>query len=672
MVQQYLVDSDGDISTLTDSPIGISNTGEITFGENGQKVFVPTKNSVEQYDLGFAYDLDSASPSKSLNIGQSNRTIVSVEFNNDGSKLFILRNEDLTASYGDVTVEEYSLQDEYDVGGATLNNTYEPVFSAEPTSIAFDDDGDRLFISQKTFGQVEINDLSTPFDVSTATGRNNIEENIEFFTSLEGVEFNPNGDSMYIAGFDDTLYQYGVSPPFNPEGSDSPGFFTVDDEITNITGLAWTSNGDKVIVSSSSGGQLVQYDVSSNYSLPQDFIDPTPPNSSVTISEDNSIEGVDFGDGGSKFYVVGNENNNLYEYDLATDNDITTLQTPPATFDTSFASGEVYGMEWGDGGNKLYLVDQQNVHELDAGTDYDVTTLSQTNSFFVGATPNPFLRGVDLSSSGDKLLLAQRGVQSPGPQIIAYDLETNFDTTTRVNPRFDVGFASNNPESIEWRKSGTELHVTGESEIGFFDLSTPYDLDTLSNGSDATIRSNNGSRWTESGGSLFLSVGGGIQEFSATADLDPTTLSNRRELDISGQVTSPNDITIDENGEFVFIVEGTVIYVYETQSNFDVGGSSLISSTDLTARFDSVTDIQWSGRGSELWVLGEDSGANVVKKYDVGSLYQPSTRTFDFEFGIGAFISGQNTPDTTGLQKNRKRFYVTDKANNTLGNIDFD
>ena len=190
---------------------------DIRFNDDGTRMYLPMLNqSIKTFSLSTAYDLSTASLIHTLSAPSNSSTSQqSIEFNTNGTKVFI---ED-----GD-EIDEYNVATAFDLSSTlTYVDSLDFIFADHITSMAFSDDGTVLFLStQQSNDGDDTNDaniyeynLTTGFDLSTATYVEKF--NVENEESRpEGIAFNSDGDKVFIIGtLDDVVSTYTLSPKYN-------------------------------------------------------------------------------------------------------------------------------------------------------------------------------------------------------------------------------------------------------------------------------------------------------------------------------------------------------------------------------------------------------------------------------------------------------------------------
>ena len=136
-----------------------------------------------------------------------------MKFNNDGTKIFIL-------GRGNDNVYEYSVSTPFDVSSITLLRQLDisVVDSSQgdnaANSIEFNTDGTKMFILGQ--GQDLVNEyaLSTGFNLSTASFTRSLDISTEEILPY-GLAFNNDGTKMYITGWQgDDINEYTLTTGF--------------------------------------------------------------------------------------------------------------------------------------------------------------------------------------------------------------------------------------------------------------------------------------------------------------------------------------------------------------------------------------------------------------------------------------------------------------------------
>jgi DNA-binding beta-propeller fold protein YncE len=177
------------------------------FKPDGTKVYVTGQSSdvVGEYNLSTAWDISTMSHNQNFSVASQEATAAGICFKDDGTKMYV------TGYTGD-DVNEYDLSTAWDVSTASYSQNFS-VSGQEtaPRGIVFKTDGTKMYIAGSTGDDVNEYDLSTAWDVSTATFNQNFRENVVPEGQLTDVFFKPDGTRFWITGrLWDRVYQYDI------------------------------------------------------------------------------------------------------------------------------------------------------------------------------------------------------------------------------------------------------------------------------------------------------------------------------------------------------------------------------------------------------------------------------------------------------------------------------
>ncbi len=212
-MHEYTLSTPFDISTASyvDSLANVGDAYEtsIKFNNDGSKMFVTGRgnNTVREYSLTANFDLSSATFESFFSVNSDDGTLFGLDFNNDGTMMYITGHEN-------DTIHQYELAVGFDLSDVTFLRSQDlSTQSITPSNIEFNTDGTRMFIigtSEKTVNQY---DLSTGFDISTLSHVGFLDLSSE--ESLPyGLAFSPSGLKMFITGSSKKVSEYNLNCPF--------------------------------------------------------------------------------------------------------------------------------------------------------------------------------------------------------------------------------------------------------------------------------------------------------------------------------------------------------------------------------------------------------------------------------------------------------------------------
>jgi hypothetical protein len=184
-----------------------TNPQGLYFRADGLKMYIvgATNDSVFQYTLSTPWSVATASyDSISFSVATQETAPTGIFFKPNGLSMYIVGN------VGDA-VYQYTLSTAWDVSTATFLQSFS-ISSQEGTAadLAFTGDGSRMFVLGTTGDDVNVYNLTTPWDISTSAFVNVFSVSGQD-TTPTGIYIKPDGTKMYIVGqTNDAVFQYTV------------------------------------------------------------------------------------------------------------------------------------------------------------------------------------------------------------------------------------------------------------------------------------------------------------------------------------------------------------------------------------------------------------------------------------------------------------------------------
>ncbi len=258
--------------------------------------------------LVLLYSEVSAAPTlvDSFSVNSEETTPNGLSFNNDGTKMFIVGHQ------GD-DVNEYTLSTGFDLSTATFVDSFSVRDEDDDARHAqFNQNGTKMFVLGKENDRVCEYTLDTGFDVSTATFVDCASVSEE--GQPDELEFSPDGTKMFVVGESgDDINEYTLSTAFDVSTATVVDSFSVRSEENVPMGLAFTYDGTKMFITGWQNDTINEYTLSTAF----DVSTATLVNSyAIPDSVENKPQGLTFSSDGSKMFLLGRENNKVYEYTL--------------------------------------------------------------------------------------------------------------------------------------------------------------------------------------------------------------------------------------------------------------------------------------------------------------------------------------------------------------------
>ena len=292
-----------------------SNTGEFTAVVQARSAF-PPPDGYRFANLPFnvtvpvgvaivGWNVSTGSFVRSQSVVTQSAVPNSMWFHPFGNSMFILDNSN-------DDVDEYVLTNDWNISTISYSRGGSVAPASFVNGFFFSDDGGHMYVCNVAAGvsRLYYYTLTTQWDPTTITNVNSTLFTAQD-TSINGGWINANGSIMYLIGSgNDSVYRYNLSTAFNPSSATFINSFSVNAQEATPRSV---------------------------------FFRPT----------------------GRQMYVLGYQNDTVYEYHLTTPFDVATAEY----VDRSLAVGSGFpaGIYWRADGLKMYIVDANNssVYEYD-------------------------------------------------------------------------------------------------------------------------------------------------------------------------------------------------------------------------------------------------------------------------------------------------------------------
>ena len=213
-VYEYDLSTEWDISTasyLQAFSVSSQEAGPtaLFFKPDGTEMYIcgTVGDDTNQYTLSTAWDISSASYTRTFDSSSQEVSPQGIFFKSDGTKMYI------TGALSDA-INEYDLSTAWDISSASFLQSFSiGTQNNQPTGLFFKPDGLKMYAIGKGGGtepdSVSEYDLSTAWDVSTASYLQSFSVALQD-DDPEGLFFKPDGLKMYVLGGrdPDAIYEY--------------------------------------------------------------------------------------------------------------------------------------------------------------------------------------------------------------------------------------------------------------------------------------------------------------------------------------------------------------------------------------------------------------------------------------------------------------------------------
>ncbi len=481
-VYQYSCGTAWDISTAYYDNKAFSVAGQETnpyglfFKPDGTKFYIVGGNTrVYQYSCATAWDVSTASyDAKSFLVSGQESTPFGVFFKSDGTKFYIVGNTN-------DTVYQYSCATAWDVSTGSYDTKFCRLSGIDgiPNGLCFKSDGTRLYVIGSDFDSVIEFTLSTAWDVSTNNGAGGMFYVGGQDSNTGDIFFKPDGTTFYMVGFtNDTVYQYSCATAWDVStASYASKSFSVGTQDLTPLGLFFKPDGTKFYVVGNANDTVYQYSCATAWDISTGSYDSK---AFSVNAQDTDPTGLFFKSDGTTFYVTGNTNNTIYQYSCATAWDVSTASYATKSFSVAGQETNPNGLFFKSDGAKFYIIGNVNntIYQYSCATAWDVSTASYDTRSFSVAGQDTGSQGLFFKSDGLKLYV----LGNTNDNVCQYDLPLAWDV---VNAGFGIkSFAVNlqdtNPTDLTFSSDGTKLYIIGSTgdAVYQYTCSTAWDINT--------------------------------------------------------------------------------------------------------------------------------------------------------------------------------------------------
>ncbi|TVR19461.1 MAG: hypothetical protein EA391_00660, partial [Balneolaceae bacterium] len=245
--------------------VATSGTRDTAFRPDGSRMYVVGRASrtIAEYHLSTNWDISTRSYVRELDISAemgSSGTEVSaphgIYIRDDGNKMWVMNRSEIW---------EYSLSSSWNITSATQTGYRdlkgESISLVRAHGVDFRPNGRRMYVDDRVVGGVFQYNLSTAWDISTAT-LDHVLDISDIQLEARGVQLNSTGERMYIldTGRREVL-EFFVSNAFDLRSARYIGAYRVGSQMNNPRGMSFNTNFDGFYISDATDDMVYQYRV---------------------------------------------------------------------------------------------------------------------------------------------------------------------------------------------------------------------------------------------------------------------------------------------------------------------------------------------------------------------------------------------------------------------------
>ena len=272
-INEYTLSTAWDVSTATYSTNFSVNSQDgtphgIFFKSDGTELFMigQQRLAVWQYSLSTAWDVSTASftwpSSDRLDVSSDETNLTAFYLKPDGTKLYA------TGFTGD-DVNEYTLSTAWEISSASfVQNFSVSAQEGSPHGLFFKSDGTKMYVAGPSSSSVNEYTLSTAWDISTASYVTAFSVASQESSNTRNVYFSPDGAKMYVAGeTSDAVHEYDLSTSWDVSTATFNQSFVDTTRLSFAAGLFFKTDGTKMYVTNRSTTTLYEFALSTAWDV---------------------------------------------------------------------------------------------------------------------------------------------------------------------------------------------------------------------------------------------------------------------------------------------------------------------------------------------------------------------------------------------------------------------
>ncbi|ABK77215.1 hypothetical protein CENSYa_0582 [Cenarchaeum symbiosum A] len=670
------------------------NAMDLALSSDGRLAFIPdsSSDSIHRYELDGPYGIDGT-PTGEYGLPDSAPT--GVAFSADGTLMLISGN-------GGDAVYGFALDPPFDLSAPRSSGSFSTAAEdTVPRDVDITADGGSVFVMGRQTDSVHRYDLASPFEITAPT------HNGSFFvgeteTTPNGLAFTQDGDGLFIVGFaEDAVYEYNLEGPYDLNGSmpnsSLAGSFSLRDRGENPTDVYFLPGGDVMLAASVGAASVLRYDLGAPY----DIGTAEYAGSFSVKNEGTSPTGLAYSADGLRLFVTDAVTDAIHWYELGTypvritrfstsldepiisDNASAGIPPPPkpklisvtaetggtlrivfdqpidhstvnasrihardgnSTAGLTLVQGEL--SDRGTGDTVSFSLDKTRIGEIfnhsSPRLHFDAGALS---SAYGDAFPQPFamplpayrssldvvaqddrIEGVAISPDGRRMIIAGTGSGA----VHQYDLPRAYDVPAAVYTGISLDTATD-PVDLVIADEGRLMIVLGGTNgtAHAYRLAEPYDIvNATPTGEMLSVISEaaepRGIAISPDGRRVFITGqdSDSVHEYSLGIPFDLSTGAySGASVNVSGQASNPHGVAFSADGTLMFITGPTSksMHRYELDGAFNITGHTYTGSFYLADNVGSPSGLAFSADGRFVYIT--DFVHDAVHEYELDGPY---------------------------------------------------
>jgi hypothetical protein len=648
-IAEFVLTTPFDITTAywTGSQLSVSSqTTEprsLMLSSDGSKLYLKgsTTTQLYEYSMSTAYDLSSAIYTETITIPSiSNYMSMShdgkyIYGNSSGNSHYLQQFKSDGTAHVPVTITSSGTTWDFDKT-SIINDQKTIGLSHDIENSQISVDGTKMFV-MKAQRYVTEYTLSTPFDVSSATYTHEFDVYPpQGNDNSAALEVASDGSKFYTIDYDnDYIYEWTMADPWDLTSVTNTGTYAIGSHLTSPWDLVMTYDGKKMYITGHANDKIAEFVLTTPFDITTAYW--TGSQLSVS-SQTNYPRSLMLSSDGSKLYLKGNSNTQLYEYSMSTAYDLSsaiyesTITIPSMDYTSMSHDGKyIYGRNMTISGKYLQQFRSDGTAHVpvsitSSGTAWSFDTDALQPSGTIGTGFDTDVQNISISVDGTKMFM-----MSASRYVKEYTLSTPFDTTTATYiQQFDVypPQGSDSSFALEVTSDGSKFYtIDYDSDLIYqWTMATSWDLTSVTNSGTYYIGQHLTNAFalvmTHDGKKVYVTGydSDKISEFVLTTPFDITTAYwTGNQISISSQTNYPRSLILSSDGSKLYLKGNnlTQIYEYSMPTAYDLGTAIYTRTITIVT---SVNCITTTHDGSILYGVSPFSGsASSIIEFDMNA-----------------------------------------------------
>lgn len=484
-----------------------------------------------------------------------------------------------------------------------------------PVDLFFRPDGTKMYVLGDVGLDVNEYNLSTPWDVTTATFVAAQLQGTPQDTNPTGLFFRPDGLAMYIIGnTNDFVAQYTLTTAWNVTTASFLQRFSINAQEIQAESVFFSPDGTKMYVTGTAGDDVNEYTLSTAWNV-----------STASYVRVFSVAGqelnpktVFFRPDGTKMYIGGNTNR-LHEYTLTTPWNLSTASFTVSTVDLNeYAGITPESVYFKPDGTELYILSNigDSVTTFIVQNPWDISSITIKRPTNIASLARQFADVQDVFIHPDGTRVFALG-QVPDA-VAQYDFGDPWSISTiRYVSEFVVESQETTPTGLFFKPDGLSMYVVGTSNdaVQQYNLSTAWNVNTATHIRSFSVQiqdtTPNGVFFSPDGLSMYM-IGNStdrIYQYTLSTAWNISTASILQNFSISGQDTTPSKISFKPDGLRMYVLGSQTdrVYEYVLTTPWNISTASFLQSFSVFNQESTPNGIFFKPDGTRMYITGSNS-----------------------------------------------------------------